>query len=254
VRGHTKNACDRLFNQMEIPFYKYQVHSYRMALNILNNQPTLSMIDATQDMFKDYGNMLESFYSNFEPGTIRINHIFKVDMIDDTALEMQCSTHDGSSVVRQSKIKRGATLGQERLDLLKSYPLETCKPPGLSAIKQVELYKKWQQYVDPRYWEEMCPKPSDEVMGHVKNGKSVKCMETTKRAKVSVSEKQQEQARKKAEKAEERQTKIFEAERKKREKGQRVAQKKASKDEKEKKRPKEKKKSPRRKMNHCKSA
>jgi hypothetical protein len=109
------------------------------------------------------------------------------------------------------------------------------KPPGLRAIKQVELYKKLRQYVDPRYWEEMCPKPSDEAMEQVKNDKSIKRMETTQRAKVGVSEKQQEQAREKAEKAEERQKNIFEAERKKREKEQRVAQKKASKDEKDKK-------------------
>jgi hypothetical protein len=179
--------------------------------------------------------MLDSFYSNFEPGTIRINHIFKVGMIDDTALEMQCSAHDGSSVVRQSMIKRGATLGQEQLDLLKSYPLETLKSPGLHAIKQVELYKKWRQYADPQYWEEICPEPSDEVMEQVKNDKSVKRMETTKRAKSSVSEKRQEQARKKPEKVEERETKKIEAERKKGEKEQRVAQKKASKDEKDKK-------------------
>jgi hypothetical protein len=135
VRGHTTNACDRLFNQMKIHFHNDQVHSYRMALKILNSQPNVSMIDATQDMFKDYGKMLDSFYSNFEPGIIRINHIFNVDMIDDTALDMQCSTHDGSFLVRQSMIKRGATLGKERLDLLKSYPLETLKPPGLCAIK-----------------------------------------------------------------------------------------------------------------------
>jgi hypothetical protein len=143
VRGHTNNACDRLFNQMKTRSHNDQVHSYLVALKILNSQPNVSIIDATQDMFEDYGKMLDSFYSNFEPGTIRMNHIFKVDMIDDTALEMQCLTHDGSNVVRQSMIRRGATLGQERRDLLKTYPLEALKPPGLRAIKQVELHKKW---------------------------------------------------------------------------------------------------------------
>jgi hypothetical protein len=150
VWGHTTNACDRLFNQMKIRFHKDQMHSYHMTLKILISQPNVSIIDATQEMFKYCGKMFGSFYSNFEPGTIIINHIFKVDMIDDTALEMQCVTHDGSSVVRQSIIKQGATLGQERLDLLKSYPLETLKPPGLRAITQVELYKKWRHYVDPQ--------------------------------------------------------------------------------------------------------
>jgi hypothetical protein len=194
---------------MDIQFQKDQVHSYCMALKILNSQPNVSIIVATQDMFKDYGNMIDGFYSNFEPGTIRINHIFKVEMIDDTALEIQCLTHDGSSVVRQSMIKRGKTLLQEQLNLLKSYPLETLKPPGLLMIKQVEIYKKWRQYVDPQYWEEMYPKPYDEVMEQVNNDKSIKKKKTTKQANVSVSEKQQEQMRKKSEKAEERHTKIF---------------------------------------------
>jgi hypothetical protein len=40
----------------------------------------------------------------------------------------------------------------------------------------------------------MCPNPSDEVMEEVKNYKSIKRTETTKREKASVSEKQQEQA------------------------------------------------------------
>jgi hypothetical protein len=128
--GHNKNnnvlrlaaylAEMKYFRNVEfmIRFHKDKVHSYRMDLKILNSQPNVSIIDATQDMFKDYGMMLDIFYSNFEPGTIRIKHIFKVDMIYDTALEMQCSTHDGSSVVRQSMIKRGTALEQERLDLL----------------------------------------------------------------------------------------------------------------------------------------
>jgi hypothetical protein len=40
------------------------------------------MIDATEEMFKDYGKMLDTFYCNFEPGTRRVNHIFKVDNMD----------------------------------------------------------------------------------------------------------------------------------------------------------------------------
>jgi hypothetical protein len=47
VRGHTKNACDRLFNQMKIRFHKDQVHLYRVSLDVLNSQPNVTMIDAT---------------------------------------------------------------------------------------------------------------------------------------------------------------------------------------------------------------
>jgi hypothetical protein len=99
VRGHTKNVFDRLLNQMKIRFHKGQVHSYRVALNVLNSQPKLTMIDATEEMFKDYGKMLGTFYFRFEPEIIRVNNIFKVDNMD-SKIQTQFSTHYGSACVR----------------------------------------------------------------------------------------------------------------------------------------------------------
>jgi hypothetical protein len=72
-----------------------------------------------------------------------------MDMREEISFEIQCSTHDGLSVMRQKMLKRGAQLGQERLDLIEAYRFETLKPPGLQVIKKVELYNKWWQYVDP---------------------------------------------------------------------------------------------------------
>jgi hypothetical protein len=137
VRGHTKNAGDQLFNQMKIRFHKEQVHSYSVALKVLSSQPSASMIDATEDMFKDYGNMLDQFNCNSEIGTIRINHIFKVDL-KDSNMEMQCSTYDGSSTVRQLMLKRGAKFGPERLDEMKVFegPVITCNQAG-RALQQM---------------------------------------------------------------------------------------------------------------------
>jgi hypothetical protein len=98
VRGHTKNACDHLFNQMKIRFHKDQVHSYPIALVVLNSQLNVRMSDATEEMFKDHGKMLDTFYCNFEPGAIRVNHIFKVDNMDGK-MKMKCYTYDDSSCV-----------------------------------------------------------------------------------------------------------------------------------------------------------
>jgi hypothetical protein len=75
VRGHTKNS----HNQMKIRYHKDQVPSYRVALNVLNSQPNITTIDATEEnMFKNYGKMLTTFYCNFEPGTKRVNHFLKL--------------------------------------------------------------------------------------------------------------------------------------------------------------------------------
>jgi hypothetical protein len=32
------------------------------------------MSDATEEMSNDHGKMLDAFYCNFEPGTLRVNH------------------------------------------------------------------------------------------------------------------------------------------------------------------------------------
>jgi hypothetical protein len=67
VRGHTKNDCDWLFNQMKIRFHNAQVHSYRVALDVLNSHPNVTLIDATEDMFNDYGKMLDTFTVTLKP-------------------------------------------------------------------------------------------------------------------------------------------------------------------------------------------
>jgi hypothetical protein len=96
-------------------------------------------------------------------------------------------------------LKRGDKVGVERLLEMKNFSLKTLKAPGLCEIKQVELYKKWRQYVDPQYWDEMCPKPSATVMQHIKSDKADKRKKTIERENSSKSEKLQEQARKNAE-------------------------------------------------------
>jgi hypothetical protein len=113
-----------------------------------------------------------------------------MDMKEEMSFEIQCSTHDGLSVVQQTMLNQGAELGQEYIDL--AYSLETLKPTGLRTIEQVELYKKWRQWVDPQYWKEMCPKPSDDVILQAKKDKSEKRKETIARTNASSSAKLKE--------------------------------------------------------------
>jgi hypothetical protein len=43
-------------------------------------------------------------------------------------------------------------------------------PPGLKEIKQVELYAKFREFLNPANWEKTCPYPEDEVMNRIKYG------------------------------------------------------------------------------------
>ena len=42
--------------------------------------------------------------------------------------------------------------------------IEELPYPGLKPIKEIEMYKKWRDIVPKEYWEEICPKPSDELL------------------------------------------------------------------------------------------
>jgi hypothetical protein len=231
VCGHTKNVCDRLFNQMKIWFHKGQVHSYHVALEILDEQPNVHIINATEEVFKDFGKMLDSFYSTFENGTICVNHIFKFDKEEDV-LEMQCYAHDYTEVVHQPILKHGFKLGQKRLTALKTAPMETLNPPGLIEIKQMEFFKKRRKYADPRYWDERCPEPSSVVIDQVKKDKLEKRVKTTEQQK-GLSEKRREVAQQVNGKKEQQDAKRAELTRKKADRKLRVHQKNAADEEKQ---------------------
>jgi hypothetical protein len=142
IRRHTKNACDRLSNQMKIRFHKRDVYAYKNLLEILGAQENVTIIDATDDLLLDYGKFLDEHYNSFKAGTINKNHIFQCDDYDATELNMKYKTHDGAEVVSQSTLKRGVERSGERLQAMETLKIKALKPPGLRPIKQVELFKK----------------------------------------------------------------------------------------------------------------
>jgi cell division septation protein DedD len=82
---------------------------------------------------------------------------------------MQYAVHDGTPFVNQPMIKRGHVLGKDRTAAIDVFVVADLKPPGLRPIKQVEMYKKFRLFVPRRFWDETCPKPSDEVMMQIKD-------------------------------------------------------------------------------------
>jgi hypothetical protein len=128
----------------------------------------VNIVDAKEELFKDYGSMFDKFYSSFKPNTIQKNNIFKVGHTDAT-LSMQCAIHNMAPFVMHTMLKKGQELGAARRDAIDAYNLDTLKAPGISPIKQVELYKKFRHFVPRCYWDKTCPRPSDEVLVMVKN-------------------------------------------------------------------------------------
>jgi hypothetical protein len=130
VRGHTKNTCNIMFNQMKLHFHKQDIFTYKQALDALGKQDNVTMIDATEGMFKNYGVLLDKYYNNFKTGTIRHNHVFCMNN-QDPDLNMKCATHDGAKFVLQPMLKREAKLSDERRKEIQDCGLELLKPPRL---------------------------------------------------------------------------------------------------------------------------
>jgi hypothetical protein len=168
IRGHTKNACDRMFNQMKLKYHKKDIFSWSQALETLNTKEHVRIVDAQEAMFKDYGALLDKFYGSFKAGTIQKNHIFKVEQTDEK-LNMQCAVHDGAPFVNQPMLKRGKVLGKDRTAAIDAFVVAALNPPGLRPVKQVELYKTFRPFVPRQFWDETCPKLSDEVLMQVKD-------------------------------------------------------------------------------------
>jgi hypothetical protein len=72
-------------------------------------------------------------------------------------------------------LKRGQARGDKtRIATMEAFELQTLNAPGLRPIKQVELYKKFRPFVPREFWEDNCPRPSDEVLAQVKDESSKK--------------------------------------------------------------------------------
>jgi hypothetical protein len=75
IRGYTKNACDCTYNQMKSKYQKKDIFMWEQSLQTLNIKEHVNMVDTKEDVFKDYGAMLDIFYGTFKPGTIKKPHI-----------------------------------------------------------------------------------------------------------------------------------------------------------------------------------
>jgi hypothetical protein len=104
----------------------------------LGKQKNITMIDATEGMFKNYGALIDNYYINFKTGTIQKNHVFLVTN-RDPSLNIQCSTHDGAEFMMHPMLKRGVALSDKRFEEIQYFVLQTLKPPGLRPLKKVEL-------------------------------------------------------------------------------------------------------------------
>jgi hypothetical protein len=96
----------------------------------------VNIVDAKEEPLKDYGSMLDKFYSSFKPNTIQKNHIFKVEHTDAN-LSMKCTITCEAPFAMQPMLKKGQEFGAVHRAAIDAYTLEALKAPGLRPIKEV---------------------------------------------------------------------------------------------------------------------
>jgi hypothetical protein len=75
IRGHTKNACNCLFNQLKLCYHKSQTFTMGQMVQTMNEGPNVTLKEVMADAFLDYGEMLDRFYKKFPGGAIQRNHV-----------------------------------------------------------------------------------------------------------------------------------------------------------------------------------
>ena len=164
VRGHTKNACDRLFNLLKKTYRASDIYTLNQLHNVLNEADDVEASLVNTNQFKNYDELLDKYYKRLQTGSVNINHIFECKRENPTTLLI--SRVHGDEQVSQD-LGLGLPIGKLRTDVIKTTEAHTLDAPGLAMIKQVDLFKKWRPFIPVQFQDEICPEPSPEVMTQV---------------------------------------------------------------------------------------
>ena len=173
VRGHTKNACDRLFNLLKIEFHNKDIFTFKFKeesdnlLNVLDCCEDVTVVEATKDMFRDWDNYTNKLYRPLNK--VLINHVFRVTHGEQGKSKTTMITKEddaiGTEAEHRQELAKRMTEAR-RLEILSQEPAEL-EPPGIREIKQVDLYRKWGKLVPEQFRDVTCPAVSREMIERV---------------------------------------------------------------------------------------
>jgi hypothetical protein len=161
VRGHTKNACDRMFNTLKKEYHRSNCYTFKLLVKMLSSE-NVKVLPIEEDDWENWDEYLDKFYMRFQTGTVQCNHVFSVARETGRTVMRLCEA-DGTEITER-KFKRGKGTLEVRRPDMKETTRKKIAFPGVKEIKQVELYTKWRNYVPEEYKEEMCPEVAPGVI------------------------------------------------------------------------------------------
>jgi len=163
VAGHTKNICDRLFNLLKLVYRKSNLYGMSGLLKVLNTAEDVTAVGVSPTDFYDWDALEDKIYKSLATGTVNRTHLFQYN-IERPSILVTRDTAGLNSYSAEQNLRK--TMDEEtRKDIIRNYKthLETLDAPGVSPIKQFELWNKWRDYIPIEFRDLLCEKPTDEA-------------------------------------------------------------------------------------------
>ena len=191
VKGHTKNACDRLFNLLKHDYHKHNCETFSELMGLLNMNEDVECCHITPDKFFDFSKTLNKYYRPLKIGETNRSHNFCItSAMSPTTLFKR---DDANARVREDSLlptKRNKLAKwmppDQRLDRIWKLldELQKLTPPGIPEIKQVELYSKWRPLLKLENQDITCPRPPTEVLDRVRSERRNKQKNVSQQKKI----------------------------------------------------------------------
>ena len=171
VVGHTKNVCDRLFNNLKEAYHNEQIWTYRQLLRFLNVswKVTVHTIEPTD--FLNWPNHLKTFYRPMK-GLIKQNHIFRCTAEGNTVSASGVNRINyeiiEADISDAEKVTFMICLRGRPQDLPNSTQPTMLPVQQMNSYMVVHMFDKWRKVVPQEHWLETCPEPTEEQMKSVK--------------------------------------------------------------------------------------
>jgi len=177
IVGHTKNACDRLFNSLKHEYSKKNIFTMDELIVALGVSAKITVVPTVASNFLDYDGTSKALYIELS-GLVKHNHIFTCDGDDnELIMKIRKSNLDEHEVIRHTAVRpsRGKRNDIEKLRTWSAALLQPIKPPGIDPYKRVESFFKYRPLAPPEYHhDEFYIKPSDDVLKMVKAEKVIR--------------------------------------------------------------------------------
>ena len=178
VKGHTKNAADRMFNLLKLSYHAKDNFTYDQLHGILNENQYVNVTKMKSENFHNHLEWQNRYYRAPAGGDFNKTHVFTICsnnygrqptlLIKQDNCEAECQIDSLLPTTRNRKARKLNEEERAAAIARMEVHLKELIPTPLRAIKQVELWKEWGPLLPEEFRGITCPKPSDETIASIK--------------------------------------------------------------------------------------